>query len=138
MKVILVRKLRLAPNQALVTLTLGLLHWRWLQCMIMLIEIAHNNYSADIIECQVMVGPTTVPLSQEATVPNRHTTEWSTINEELASMLSPIHAELANDVSSPCEAADEFTTLIIAHLRYYSVIQIGQKHKPPQPTAQHR
>ena len=61
-------------------------------------------------------------LSQEANVPYHPAIKWSVVNEELVTMLSQIYAELANNVCSPCEAAEEFSTLITAHLRHHSLI----------------
>ena len=83
-----------------------------------------------------MVGTTTNPSSQEATVPGHPTIDWFTINEELASMLSPVHAELANNICSPREAAEEFVTLITAHLKHHLVIRPGSSST--QQIFQHR
>ena len=81
------------------------------------------------------VGTTTNLLSQ-ATVPRHPTIEWASINEELASMLSPVYVELANNVCSPCEAMKEFATLITAHRGHHSVI--GPDNNSTKPTSQHR
>ena len=59
-----------------------------------------------------MVVTQSTPLSQPATVTSLRDRDWSTINEELTSMLAPLHVELANDIVPPCEAAVEFASLI--------------------------
>ena len=75
-------------------------------------------------------------LSQEVNVPYHPAIKWSVVNEELVTMLSPIHAELANNVCSPCEAAEEFSTLITAHLRHHSLIHRDKTSS--QQAFQHR
>ena len=44
-------------------------------------------------------------------------------NEKLATMLLPIHVELANNIMTPSEATKEFATLITAHFSDHSVIR---------------
>ena len=76
----------------------------------------------------VMVVTQSTPLSQPATVTGLRDRDWSTINEELASMLAPLHVELANNIAPPCEAgvefaAVEFASLITAHLEHHGTLQ---------------
>ena len=51
-------------------------------------------------------------------------------------MLSPVHAELANNITTPNEAAEKFAALSIAHVNHHSVIH--PTSRPTQPTPQHR
>ena len=46
-------------------------------------------------------------------------------------------SELANNIYSPCEAAEEFTTLITTHLRHHSVIRPGNNSTQQISSAQH-
>lgn len=74
------------------------------------------------------------PLSQLATVANLRDEEWSTINDVLSSILAPLHAELANDVAPPREAAVEFATLAEAHLEHHGAIK---RREPATSSHQH-
>ena len=76
---------------------------------------------------------TVIPFSQPATVAGLRDREWSSINGELASILAPLHMELANDIVSPCEAAVEFASLITAHLEHHGALRCC---KPPSTNHQ--
>jgi len=48
---------------------------------------------------------------------------WPLINEELATMLRPLHSELANDIITPSTAAEEFSILVNAHLDHHLILK---------------
>ena len=60
------------------------------------------------------------PFLQPAIVTDLRDENWSSINEDLASVIAPLHAELANDIAPPCEALIEFASLITAHLEHHN------------------
>ena len=75
------------------------------------------------------------PLSQPAIVTDLRDKDWPSINKELASMIAPLHTELANDIAAPCEAAVEFASLITAHLDHHGVLGRNSASRSQQ---QHR
>ena len=48
---------------------------------------------------------------------------WSLINEELATILRPLHFELANEIITLSIAAEEAATLVNAHLDHHGVLR---------------
>ena len=73
-----------------------------------------------------MVVTSTTLYSQYVTVTDLHEVDWSSIKEELSSMILPNHVEFTNIIISPREAADEFTTLIKDHLDHHLCLE---RHK---------
>ena len=69
------------------------------------------------------------PPSQVAVSAGIYSIDWPLINEELSSMLLPLHAELANKVVSTDVAAEELVSLINAHPEHYCVL----RHVSPCP-----
>ena len=51
----------------------------------------------------------------------------------MASMLAPLHVELAKNIATPCEAAVEFASLITAHLEHHGALRCC---KPPSTNCQ--
>ena len=47
---------------------------------------------------------------------------WPLIDEELATMLCPLHFELVNEIIIPSIAAEEATTLVNAYLHHHGVL----------------
>ena len=70
------------------------------------------------------------PSSQAAATAGIDAHNWSLINEELATMISPLHSELANDIITPSVAAEEFASLVGAHLEHRCAL----KKSPTQST----
>ena len=58
------------------------------------------------------------PSSQTAATAGFDSHNWSLSNEELATMVYPLHSELANDIITPSVAAEEFASLVSAHLEH--------------------
>ena len=75
-----------------------------------------------------MVSQTHFPLSQFATRGSLSKPNWCFINEELATMILPLHLELNNNIISTRRAADEFATLTESHLDHHGIL----KRKPFQ------
>ena len=57
------------------------------------------------------------PSLQAATTAGFDSHNWSLINEELATMICPLHSELVNNIT-PSVAAKEFASLVSAHLEH--------------------
>ena len=69
-----------------------------------------------------MVVTQSTPHLQPATVTGLHDRGWPSINEDLASMLAPLHVELENDIALLYEAAVEFAFLITAQLEHHGAL----------------
>ena len=60
---------------------------------------------------------------QIATPAGSHGTDWSLIDEELTTVLRPLHSELAIGIVSPSTAAEEFVSPVTAHLDYHCALK---------------
>ena len=87
-----------------------------------------ESISRDVCNVNVMSAMTSQSLSQSANVASLKDPKWIVVNEELPTMLSPLHFELCNDVISPNVAMVEFVSLVRAHLESHGLIKTNKPH----------